>query len=392
MAPAALALAFAVAMGCGSDKKLPPGSDVSGGPSPSGGGSGAFGGGDDGGAPLCEKNPDGTICDCVEVPMFADPPNMYFVLDRSGSMSDFVDDSGYDKWDLVRITVASILRSLGPRANFGATVFPGYGGDSCALPAEILATSPGDPPGQGDGPLTTRLLAATAYAPEGGTPTAEALRSILPKLKALDEARPGKSFVILATDGGPNCGKAACGFDRCQPNIDNFPGCPVAGPTNCCEAPLGSPASCLDDIETVAAAKALADAGFPVYVVGISGSAAYSAVLDNLAVAGTTALPTSPKYYAANATATGTQTVVSTLKKVAAKIVASCSQKLTTAPQDPSRVNVYLDDVVLPREPINGWKIDGDTVTLLGSSCQKVLDGEVLGIRIVTGCPTVVPK
>ena len=46
-------------------------------------------------------------------------------------------------------------------------------------------------------------------------------------------------------------------------------------------------------------------------------------------------------------------------KKMAAKIVATCEFPLKAAPADPNLVNVYLDEVVLPKEPVNGWKIDG---------------------------------
>jgi hypothetical protein len=55
-------------------------------------------------------------------------------------------------------------------------------------------------------------------------------------------------------------------------------------------------------------------------------------------------------------------------------------------------VNVYLDEAVLPHDPVNGWKIDGGTVTLLGTACDRVLSGDVLDVRIITGCPTVEPR
>lgn len=375
---AAVVSTFAIAIGCQGSERFPPVSEGSGAPSGSGG---SFGRDDeDAGAPHCEANPDGSYCDCVDVPLFGDPPNLYFVLDRSGSMAE------NDRWNQVRGTVASILRALGPRANFGATVFPGFGNDMCAAPFEVLPISPGDPAGV-NGPAAKHLLASTKGAPNGGTPTAEALRFVLPKISA----RPGKSFVILATDGGPNCNEAAtCDVDRCQPNIDDYPGCPAAGPNNCCAPPNGTTASCLDDDATLEATTALADAGIPVYVVGIPGSDAYANLLDRLAVAGTTALETSPKYYAVGAA--GSKDLVGTLKKVAAKIVATCDYPLAKEPADPSLVNVYLDDVVLPQDPVDGWKLEGSTVTLLGDSCRRVLDGDVLGVRIVTGCPTVTPN
>lgn len=376
---AVVATVLAVFAGCGSNHRPPPAGESTYSPSNAGGGSSGGGFGDASPAvPLC-TNDDGSYCDCVDVPLFTDAPNMYFVLDRSGSMAS---DS---KWDHVRVTMASILRALGPRANFGATVFPGFGQEQCSPPVEILSVRPGDQPGSsGDGPTTNALIAATNVGPNGGTPTAEALRFVLPKLQALS----GKTFVILATDGGPNCNATAgCGYSDCQPNIEDVAGCPKEGPVNCCEPPTGYRESCLDDGPTTAAVTALKTAGFPTYVIGIPGSAPYASVLDGLAVAGGTALSSSPKYYAV-----GTTDLLTTLKKVAAKIVATCEFTLTEAPADPSLVNVYFDEVVLPKDAVNGWKLEGNVVTLLGTACDRVMAGDVLGVRIVAGCPTVAPR
>jgi hypothetical protein len=76
------------------------------------------------------------------------------------------------------------------------------------------------------------------------------------------------------------------------------------------------------------------------------------------------------------------------LKKVAAQIVATCEFDLKTAPEEAS-VNVYLDNVVTPKDPVNGWKVEGKKVTMLGTSCQRIKDGDVLDVRIVVGCPSV---
>jgi hypothetical protein len=251
-----------------------------------------------------------------------------------------------------------------------------------------MPISPGDPPGTTDGPTTKKLLTATQGAPDGGTPTGAALRSVLPIVKAAK----GKTFVILATDGGPNCNAAAsCSAASCQPNIDGIQGCSVTGPS-CCDPPNGYRESCLDSAATVSGVAALKAAGIPVYVVGLPGTAApvYASLLDELAVAGGTALATSPKYYKV-ASATD-NTLLTALKKIAAQIVATCEFKLTTTPAQANQVNVYLDELVLPKDPVNGWKIEGPVVTLLGDSCTKVLAGDILDVRIITGCPTVEPR
>lgn len=379
---AAATLGLLLFAGCGSGKRPPPAGDTAT-PDPGAAGGGGFV--TDAGStkpPGCGTAPDGTYCDCVDVPLFIDPPNMYFVLDRSGSMAES------NKWTQVRVVVGKILRTLGPRANFGAMIYPGTGADTCAPGTEIMATRPGDPPSSGvDGPTTETLLVRTQVPPYGGTPTSAALQAALPIVKAL----PGKTFVILATDGAPNCNAfGSCGFDSCQPNIEDVPGCPKEGPYNCCEPPDGFRENCLDTSGSATAAAALKSAGIPVYVIGLPGTAAYEGVLDQLAVAGGTALSASPKYFAVDAASE--EAMLGILKKVAAKIVARCEFELKEEPADPKLVNVYVDDVVLPYDPTATWKIEGKTVTLLGATCDAVLRGDVLGVRIIAGCPRVEPR
>jgi len=364
---AALALFVGLAA-CGSDH-----------PPPAGDGTGEVltKGGADGGAkpPGCGRKDDGTQCACVDVPFFADPPNVYLVLDRSGSMADD------GKWDLVRSTVGRVLRDLGPRANFGATVFPGFSGDSCGPSAEMMSLRPGDPPSSIDGPTTTFLLNATNLPPKGNTPTASALRDVLGRV----QGAAGKTFIVLATDGGPNCGlEPTCPLTECIENIENAPGCPPEGPRNCCTRP----GQCLDVAAAKDAVTALKAGGFPVFVIGIPGSAAFGSLLDDLAVAGGTPLPGTPRYFRVDTAAE--QALLGTLRKVLAKIVATCSFPLNGAVPDPELVNVYLDDVVEPKDPVNGWTLDGNVVTLVGSTCTRVMNGDVLGVRIIAGCPSVV--
>ena len=373
---AALAGSFALVVACGSSHPLAAGGGTS---------NGAGGGASDGGfdseetkPPGCGTAADGTSCGCVDVPLFVDPPNMYFVLDRSGSMADD------GKWQQVRVTVGNLTRQVGQRANFGATVFPGAtGADQCSAGTEVMALRAGDPPSSDkNGPTTTALFAATNTPPGGGTPTAATLRDVLARVKSFS----GKTFVILATDGGPNCNaQTTCTAASCIPNIEGSAECPTGGPFNCCEG--ANTDQCLDGAPTTTAVKALANSGYPVYVVGIPGSAPYAALLDDLAVAGGTALASSPKYYRVDTASSAS--LLGTLRKVAAKIVATCTFTFKETPPNPDLVNVYLDEVVLPRDPINGWTISGSTVTLVGNACAKVTNGDVLDVRIIAGCPSV---
>jgi hypothetical protein len=372
---AALAAVAVASASCG-DGRPPPAGDSRG---ASGGTSGGFGSGP-ARPPGCGANGDGSFCDCVDVPLVAQPPNIYFVLDRSGSMSHD------NKWMSARDAVVSLARALGSRANFGAAIFPG-GTESCGAGVEVMSMRPGDPPGGVDAPAPTAdaLIGALAVAPQGGTPTSETLKAVLGRVQTLK----GKTYVVLVTDGAPNCNDGAtCTADLCTDNIANVSGCPAGGPPNCCAAPNG--ANCIDSVASAKAAADLAAAGSPTYVIGLATSDMESTVLDELAVAGGTANAATPKYFLA--ADVSTQGLVTTLRKVAGKIAGACTQRLAAAPPDPGLVNVYVDEVVVPQDPVDGWTLQGDTVTLAGATCGRVESGDALDIRIIAGCPTVKPR
>jgi len=340
----------------------------------------------DAGTPTCNAGPDLGVCACTEIGLLTDAPNLYFVLDRSGSMGD------NGKWSTVRIVVAQAMKSLGPRANFGVAIFPNPNqSNACAPGLQVMSVRPGDAPAGTQGPTTSTMLAVTGAPPEGGTPTAASLQGLLPTLSAL----PGRTFVILATDGGPNCNAAAtCTAAKCIDNIENLQQCPTNGPPNCCDPATFSdpyaPLDCLDEQPTIDAVTAISKAGIPTYVIGVPGSAPYAALLDNLATAGGTARATEPLYYAVGSTDQAALTTA--LAQIAAKITATCTFTLTTPPPDPTHVNVYFDNKPVAADPVNGWTLDGSTVTLVGTACQEVMSGAILNVRVVAGCPTVQPN
>lgn len=328
-------------------------------------------------------SPELGVCACDELGVLTDVPNLYFVLDRSGSMTE------NDKWGTIRKVVAATMAKVGPRASFGAAYFPGPGG-SCNAGVEVMSVRPGDSPTGTYGPTISRLLAATNIAAEGGTPTSATLRGLTPALQKL----PGRTFVVLATDGAPNCNfQQACDASQCLLNIEHYGYCQVGGPPNCCTANLYGPAQCLDAQPTLDAVATLAASSIPTYVVGVPGSGPYADLLDSIAVAGGTARSTSPRYYRVDGT--DPTAFADALSKIAAKIVATCTFPLAKPPEDPSRVNVYLDGAPVPQDPTDGWTLDetdaGAVVTLVGKTCARVLAGDALSVRVITGCPTVLP-
>lgn len=349
-----------------------------------GGGGGLFVA--DAGPPPCNVGVDGGVCACVDQPLVLDPPTIYFVLDRSGSMNES------QKWTTVQQVIFSVIVGLGPRADFGVTVFPDPSQDECSAGREVIAKIGGDPyPGQA-GPTAYAFLQTLGQIDAfGGTPTAATLQ----QLASVLATRPGKTYVVLATDGGPNCdGSASCTAAMCTDNIEAAQGCPPGGPPDCCADPsLGGALACLDSQPTIDAVSALAKAGVPVYVVGlptVPGQPevpAYVNLLDQLAQAGGTARSGEPQYYAVSTT--DAAALRTALASIAARITGTCTLTLDTTPAEPALVNVFFDGRPVPQAGPNGWTVSGATVTILGTSCQAILSGQVLDVRVVAGCPTV---
>ena len=312
--------------------------------------------------------------------IITDPPNLYFVLDASGSMNEPA-SGGFTRYQLLQQGATQMVASLGSLIDVGAAVFPigASPASACAVGGEVFPVSPGDPISPMTGPTTEGFIQATSVTPAGGTPTAATLTALQPGLAKLK----GRTVVLLATDGGPNCDAAiTCGANQCIPNIEGS--CVPAG-TNCCA--MGGtvgPTGCLDQSAAVAAVGALAAAGIPVVVIGIPGSEVYADVLNAMAAAGDPQVP-GTSYYAV----TDFGQLEQTFAEIASGYI-SCDFTLKTPPPDEDHTNVYFDQTVVPQDPANGWvwKSPGE-IELVGTSCAALKAGKVVQVQIVSGCPTV---
>ena len=206
------------------------------------------------------------------------------------------------------------------------------------------------------------------------------------------ESAPGATYVILATDGGPNCGVlTTCPIDQCTSNIDGVADtngnalCSADVPPNCCD---GDGQACLDSDATNAAITGLLQAGVQTYVMGIPGSAPYAAVLDAMAIAGGTARSSEPRYY--EATTTDTAALGGALDPIAAAAMQTCTFILASPPGDASMINVYVGGQLLPADGPDGWTESGSAVTLQGASCGLLgADAGAPSVQVFSGCPTV---
>jgi hypothetical protein len=342
-----------------------------------GGGYGGSHGGDDASV-LEDASPDALVGDdqaCMGHPiqLTVNAPNLYFVLDHSTSMNE------NDKWPNVRQVVAQLMTQIGAGARFGAMMFPGVSTvDSCAVGVQILPVQQGDVQGR----LANTFLDATTAAPGGGTPTAATLESLVTTLSGL----LGQTFVILATDGGPNCDASApsCTVDACTSNIDAVDARCAPGGDNCCAPPLGSTVSCLDGDATEAAARDLSASGVETFVLGIPGSAAYETILDQVAIAGGTARPSEPRYY--QVTTADDAALASAFAQIVQQTGAGCTFTLATPPTVSVGLRAVLNGVVLPESGPNRWSLTGTTLTLFGTSCTMVKSDGAPSLVFYDGC------
>jgi len=323
-----------------------------------------------------------------------DPPNLYFLVDRSGSMESIPNGSRLTKYDMARRVLGDVLRAIGHRVRYGAAIFPeSVSTDECSTGREVIPLTLGAPPsctGETDPELPFTLSVFGNYAPGGTTPTSAALADLVPELEALD----GDTYLVLVTDGAPNCNlEASCGPEQCTLNIEGatIGRTQCTGDVNCCDPErFGEYAAgnCVDLDASVREVERLAERGIPTYVIGMPGAEPYAAVLDRMAEAGGTARSgTTTAYYAVS----DQDELQDALTLIGTGLAIRCSIDLEAPPEDPRHVNVYFDGQVVPADPDDGWSWDGDSrIVVNGEACDTLKSGSVIDARAVFGCETVV--
>jgi hypothetical protein len=365
-------LAIVTAVGCGSPDQLGKGGTSGGGTAGAptikldgsiAGGSGQGGGGgtSSSSAPPTED----ANCGNQTSSTTREPPDVMIVLDCSSSMAwSIAEDNCYctqeditfsnagsgqlcanttdcsSRWSAVQPAVVSTV-SNSSDIQWGLKFFP-----TPNSPQQCTVSNTMEVPVAADSAsaISSQVQSATLSL---STPTAAALKAATAYLQTLTDNRP--KVILLATDGEPNCGGT-------RPSIQT------------------------DDLTgATAAAKAAYDAGFPVYVIGIGPNPGN---LTKLANAGSD--PNNPRDYFP---ATSADQLVQAFKDIKT-LVASCTFSLTTKPQDPNNVAVYVDKNLIPKDNTNGWSFGpgNQTIVLNGDICQKITSGEATTVQLLFGC------
>jgi hypothetical protein len=369
--PLAFAISFAIACGCGpttSGAPLGPGSAGTGGSAGNGAGTGGAGlpdaslGGASGG--------DAANCG-VETFMLERglPPDLLIVLDRSMSMADSPAGGGASKWIQVTGALRQTVMNLQGQIKWGLSFFPSD--DSCGVASAVdVAVAPMS--------FAAIDAAMTNHSPGGGTPTQGAIRRAGAYLTSLAEGNP--KYLLLATDGAPNCATTGC---VCPPGFTQMGNECCLGPV--CLGCSGGP----DEAGAISAVGDVAAMGVHTFVIGISTGAAEENVLNQMAQRGMEPRSGGPPYYYPVASAAQ---LVDAVSAIAGRII-SCTFALDRAPPYPDRVSVTAGGQEVPRDPAhgNGWDLstDGRQVQLYGSWCARVQTGQVTDLHAIFGCPPV---
>jgi hypothetical protein len=410
--PALLALACSASTTPPGDTDTP-GSGANGGASAGGAdGSGASSGTDGAAASGSGLNiggsgsiDDDTACAAADYKAGRVPANLLFLFDRSGSMDDGVNganNGGPSKWSVAVDAVSTALDGIDVDVDLGFMLFPAGKFDDSKLAACFLnSNAPGckelmedsgckdiDPtpsvlmsPITESRPKIQSVLAKTK--PTGGTPTRWALKYAWDYLQTLPTA--GERYVVLVTDGQPQ---------TYGPN-------PLGGT-------MAKECGTLGDLAADTTAATLGSPPVKTFVIGSPGDTDFE-ILSGLALNGGTAKPgcnasnykSKECHYQLDKNNFG-DGLVTALKEIAGKASNGCTFAVPSgANSNPDLVNVQADgpngsvDILMDTAHADGWDYtDGSqsNVEVFGPTCEKLKNGELLTVKVLTGCKTKVAK
>lgn len=315
------------------------------------------------------------------------PAKILLALDKSGSMkSQDSNDSvwgcandnsgnGYNpalpcKWNTLKgliIDSGGFLDSTKASARHGLAIFPHPDTSADACRSGLVDVPVAGTPGASADAIKAKLA---TYAPGGGTPSADMLRTIANEA-TMGEEPSTKRYVVLVTDGLPNCNAtiAACGA------------CTNAGgdPSTFC----GDKRNCLDDQNLVTAVKQLKAKNIDTFVIGFGGAFVSDVAKNTLnaaALAGGQPASGTTTFYQA-----GSADDLKAILKHVEQVIQQCNFSLDSAPQKADLLEVTVSDknaagadTVLVRG--TDWDYNDpvamNTVKVVGTWCTTLQNAE----------------
>ncbi|MCA9608593.1 MAG: VWA domain-containing protein [Myxococcales bacterium] len=315
---------------------------------------------------------DAPICMPQPVALQRRGAQVMFVLDRSNSMNDTL--QGEDRppatdpsrWEILGETLEAVLMGADPLIEVGAKVYPNPP-DVFDTPEEACRVTSGIDLAPARGRIRRLVDIFQTTIPSGGTPTADALIEVDDFF--IGRPAPGvPRFVVLATDGGPNC----------HPDPTIPPGtCLCTGGPGDCDSPDFGPYNCIDEDRTIEVISRLSgERSIPVYVIGIDDPTRpdLADVLDRMAVAGgrPREADMGRRFYSV-ANRDDLEVALTTITDT----IARCVFEVDPAVPPGATLEVSLDGTRVARDGTRteGWDLtapDGSELTLFGGACERV--------------------
>ena len=233
-----------------------------------------------------DTDSDGGTEECADLDWVVEynPINMLILLDRSQSMfSSMIGDATYAEVTALALSDIVETETATGLINFGLAVFPsmscpaggGVGHVNECVPANDEEVDPLDdapivPVGPDNFAAIDAALGAVGQC--GGTPACESLDWALEYYTVgfPEDLAAQPKFVLLATDGAPNCNPEG-DIGSCESSDEDIPS-------------VYFPEQCLDNMCAYNAALQLASQGIKTFVIGVgSGVAAFEDVMQGIA-------------------------------------------------------------------------------------------------------------
>jgi len=269
---------------------------------------------------------------------------MVLLLDRSNSMRDLTPTGS--KWTDLTTSIEGTL-SRRSEVAWGLSLFPGSDKLACVV-APLSVT-----PAMGSAAMISSLIHGAT--PTGsGTPTRAAVQQVGNEIRS--SGRPTRKYVLLATDGEPNCSPGSVGTNQ---NLTDIGG-------------------------AAQSVRSLAEAGITTFVLGVAVRPDADAALATMARAGGHARQGMTPYYTA-ADATELQAALDEV----ARQVALCTFELSPPPPAGSALTLSIGGHAFTRNVTHvgdGWDVTGAgrAIELYGAACDAIQGGA--SIEISYGC------
>jgi hypothetical protein len=301
---------------------------------------------------------DGAMCTPGERPALRGTPDIVILLDASGSMNE--DPLGQmcmngcgptSKWSSMTPAINQIVATTETSVNWGLKLFADD--NRCGVsPGVAVPVAPGNAIAIADA-IAGRTDATGNVTSGSSTPTRLAVNAAAAYLATVQDTNP--KFILLATDGQPNCATSGQNSD--------------------------------DSIAAITAVLDAAARGFPTFVVGIATTAGTAdTVLSQMALAGGRPRMAFPEYFPV----TSTNELLAALNAIVGQ-ANECTLGIGEPPPGASRDDIAVrgDGTTIARDRSNGWDYADTThtsIALFGAACAALRTAAIQRITIVFSC------